>query len=397
MTENDREHSVGDRPMGSADVGTTPPRVATVPLGERTPPALVFRWAVAGTLGVLAVLLAGYGLFVVRGILVLVLIALFVAISLEPAVHWLVNMGMRRSLAVAAIFLVVLVLFGLFIWSIGPPLVNQGTQLITDLPGYLSRLSEESRTVREVAERYNLTSQFSSLAASIPAKISGGAIGFAQRLFSALAATLTVLVLAIYFMAYMPRLRRGVTRLFPARRRLRVTEIVDVVIDKVGGYMIGNLIISLFAGVSTFVCLTLVGVPFALPLAVAVAIADLIPMIGATIGAVLGVVVSVFTAGIWPASIIVLLFFIAYQQLENYLIAPRVLRKNVDMSALAVLLVALSGGALLGLVGAVMAIPVAAAIKVILSPTIASMWEPSPPDRAGSAVKPAISQSDTSP
>jgi predicted PurR-regulated permease PerM len=161
-----------------------------------------------------------------------------------------------------------------------------------------------------------------------------------------------------------------VVGLFPHRRRARAAEIVDVVVDKVGGYMIGNIIISLFAGVSSFILLELVRVPFALPLAVAVAIADLIPMIGATLGAVICVVVSVFTVDIWPAAVIVLLFFIAYQQLENYLIAPRVLRNTVDLSSVAVLLAALIGGAVLGLVGAIMAIPVAATVKVVMSPML---------------------------
>jgi predicted PurR-regulated permease PerM len=101
-----------------------------------------------------------------------------------------------------------------------------------------------------------------------------------------------------------------------------------VVVDRVGAYMIGNLIISLIAGVSTFACLESVRVPFALPLAVTVAFTDLIPMVGATLGATICVIVSAFTADIWPRAVIVLVFFIAYQQLENYLIAPRVLRNS---------------------------------------------------------------------
>jgi predicted PurR-regulated permease PerM len=146
--------------------------------------------------------------------------------------------------------------------------------------------------------------------------------------------------------------------------------------------MIGNIIISLFAGASTFACLALVGVPFALPLAVAVAITDLIPMVGATLGAAICVLVSVLTVDLWPASVIVLVFFILYQQVENYLIAPRVLRNTVDLSSVAVLLVALIGGTVLGLVGAVMAIPIAATVKVLMSPAIAAMDQPLPPAEA---------------
>jgi predicted PurR-regulated permease PerM len=342
-------------------------------MAERVPPSLILKWAAAGTIGVLIVLLAAYGIYVVRGILVLVLVGLFVAVSLEPVVFWLIKKGLRRSYAVTIVVLVTLALVVVFVWSIVPPIVHQGGALVSDLPGYLQRLSAESRGVREITDRYNLTDRLTAAAAQLPAKLAGGAVGFVQRFFGVLASTLTVLVLSIYFMADMPRLRRGAVRLFPPRRRQRVSEIVDVVVDRVGAYMIGNLIISVIAGVTTFACLEAVRVPFALPLAVTVALTDLIPMVGATIGAAICVIVSAFTAGIWPQAVIVLAFFIAYQQLENYLIAPRVLRNSVDLSAVAVLLVALIGGTVLGLIGAVMAIPLAATVKVVLTPAVAAM------------------------
>jgi len=373
MAGVDREAGDGDEPV---DDGGEP--TAQVSMAERVPPGLVLRWAAAGTLGVLIVLLVGYGLYVVRGILVLVLIALFVAVSLDPAVRWLIRKRVRRPYAVSIVVLCLVALFAVFIWSILPPAIEQGGKLFADLPGYVRRLSDESGAVREFTDRYQLTDRLTGLAADLPARLAGGAVGFVQKFLGALASSLTVLVLAIYFMADMPRLERGLVRLFPPRRRPRVTEIVEVVVDKVGGYMIGNLLISLVAGVSTFVCLELVGVPFALPLAVTVAIADLIPMVGATLGAVICVAVSAFTVDIWPGAVIVLIFFVAYQQVENYLIAPRVMRNTVDLPAVAVLLVALIGGAVLGLVGAVMAIPVAAAVKVLMSPTIAAMHDPPP-------------------
>jgi predicted PurR-regulated permease PerM len=352
------------------------------PVADRVPPALVFRWAAAATLGVLAVLVAGYSLYVVRNILVLVIIALFIAVSLDPAVRWLIKRGLRRSHAVTLVVLLMLTLFGVFIWSIVPPLIDQGSKLIADLPGYLKKLPEQSRPFRELSDRYNLTNRLSDLAATLPAKIAGGALGFVQQFFGLLFSTLTVLVLTIYFMADMPRMRRGLVRLFPHRRRPQVADIVNVVVDKVGAYMIGNLIISLFAGVSTFMCLSLVRVPFALPLAIAVAITDLIPLVGATLGAALCVLVTFFTVDLWPAGVVVLVFFIVYQQVENYLIAPRVLRNTVDLSSVSVLLVALIGGSVLGVVGALMSIPIAAAVKVVISPTIEAMHQPPPPAEA---------------
>jgi predicted PurR-regulated permease PerM len=358
------------------------------PLAAKVPPGLVFRWAAAGTAGVLIVLLAAYGIYIVRGILVLVLVALFIAVSLDPAVRWMVHKGLPRSLAVTIVVLVLVVLTAVFIWSIVPPMVGQGGRLIDNLPSYLRRLSDESKTVRAVTDRYHLTARLTALIAELPGRAAGGAVGFLHRFLGLLASTLTVLVLTIYFMADMPRLQRSVVNLFPPRRRPRATEIVNVVVDKVGGYMIGNLIISLFAGVSTFICLEIVRVPFALPLSVTVALTDLIPMIGATIGAVVGVVAAVFTVGVWPRAIIVLLFFIAYQQFENYLIAPRVLRNTVNLSSVGVLLAALIGGAVLGLVGAIMAIPIVATVKVVMSPLHAppaDAIEPEPPEEPDSS------------
>ncbi|HEV7896398.1 MAG TPA: AI-2E family transporter [Planosporangium sp.] len=366
-------------PVGAAGIDE---RAEPTPVAALVSPGLVFRWAAAAALGVLVVLLTGYALYSVRSILVLVLIALFVAVSLDPAVRWLVKRGLGRPTAVTLVILFVLTVFGIFIWSIVPPLVDQGGKLFADLPGYLRKLPEESKPFRELSDRYNLTNRLSALAADLPTRVAGSAVGFVQQFLGAVLSTVTVLVLAIYFMADMPRMRRGLVRLFPHRRRPQVADIINVVVDKVGAYMIGNLIISLFAGVSTFLCLAMLNVPFALPLAVTVAITDLIPLIGATLGAALGVLVTFFTIGPWPGGVAVLVFFVVYQQVENYLIAPRVLRNTVDLSSVAVLLVALIGGSILGVVGALMSIPIAAAVKVVLTPTIATMHQPPPPVEA---------------
>jgi predicted PurR-regulated permease PerM len=272
--------------------------------------------------------------------------------------------------------------------------VGQAGRLTKDLPGYVEQLPERFRTYRELSDRFNLTDRLRDLVASLPGQIGASTLGFVRQFLGALLSGITVLVLTIYFMADLPRLRRGLVRLFPRQHRPRVAEIVNVVVDKVGGYMIGNIIISIFAGVSTFIVLTALKVPYALPLAVAVAITDLIPLVGATLGAAVCVLVALFTKELWPTAVLVLIFFIVYQQLENYLIAPRVLRNTVDMSSVAVLLAALLGGTVFGVVGALMAIPIVAAIKVLLSPAIEALNEPAtgeppppeaPPPAAASA------------
>jgi predicted PurR-regulated permease PerM len=360
-----------------------PPELAVDTDGEAAVNfASVFRWSMAAALGLLTVGILAFAVYTVRAVLVQVIIAMFIAVSLDPAVRFLIRRGVKRSLAVGIIFVNTLAILVGFVWSLVPPLVRQATDLVANVPDYVKTLSAESKTYRDIANRYGLTQKITDYAASLPGLVGGGALGFLSGVFSAVLNVLLVVVLTIYFMLDLPRLRRGIVRLFPRSRRPRAAQAVNVVVDKVGGYMIGNLIISLFAGVSSFVCLFALDVPFALPLAVFVALTDLIPLVGATIGAVGCVLVALFTVDLWPAAIVVIAFFLVYQQAENYLIAPRVLRNTVNLSSVAVLLAALIGGSILGVVGALMSIPIVAAGKVLMTPMVEAL--DSTPDK-GSA------------
>src|SRR5690349_19664877 len=333
----------------------------------------VFRWSMAAGLGLLTIGILAFAVYSVRAVLVQVIIALFIAVSLDPAVRFLIRRGVKRSYAVGIIFVITLAILVGFVWSLVPPLVRQATDLVANVPDYVKTLSAESKTYRDIANRYGLTQKITEYAASLPGIVGGGALGFLSGLFSAVLNVLLVVVLTIYFMLDLPRLRRGIVRLFPRNLRPRAAQAVNVVVDKVGGYMIGNLIISLFAGVSSGICLFALGVPFALPLAVFVALTDLIPLVGATIGAVGCVLVAAFTVDVWPAAVVVIVFFLVYQQVENYLIAPRVLRNTVNLSSVAVLLAALIGGSVLGVVGALMSIPIVAAGKVLMTPMVEAL------------------------
>ena len=340
-------------------VPSTPP--------DRLRPAVLFRLGALFSLGAATTVIGLYALYTVRAILVRVLIALFIAVSLDPAVRLLAKRGVRRGLAVTLIFLLAFALVAGFLFSVIPPLVTQFRTLVEDLPGYLSRLQVRSSQFRELDDRFNVSSQLEALVGSLPSRLGSGLLGITSRVFGAVFNSLTVLVFTIYFMADLPRIRSGVVRLFPVERRPRARQVVDLMVDKVGGYMIGNIIISIIAGVSSFIAFSVLGVRFAVPLAFLIAICDLIPMIGATLGAVIGVTVALFTTDLWPTVVLVAAFFIAYQQLENYLIAPRVLKSTVELGAAAVLLSGLIGATVLGLVGALMAIPVAAAFNVLLN------------------------------
>jgi predicted PurR-regulated permease PerM len=343
-----------------------------VTLPDRPRPSELFRWGVFFSLGAVVTLLVLQGLYSVRGILVQVLVAVFITVSLEPAVQWLTRRGLRRGLAVTLIFVVAFGALLGFLISVIPSLVAQGRELIDDLPSYLDELQARSAQFRGLNDRFNLTDQLQGIVGSIPGRIGSGVLGFTGRLFGAVFSALTVLVFTAYFMADLPRIRNGLVWLFPAERRPRVKQVIDLLVDKVGGYMIGNIIISIVAGITSYLAFRLLGVRFAVPLAFLVAVFDLIPMIGATLGAVVGVTVALFTTPLWPNTVLVAAFFVAYQQLENYLIAPRVLRTTVDIGASAVLLAGLIGATLLGLVGALMAIPVAAALNVLLNQSLAA-------------------------
>jgi predicted PurR-regulated permease PerM len=330
----------------------------------------VFRWTVAAGLGVVAVYLGYRVVYGLRDILVQILIAAFIAISLDPAVRWLIRHRIKRSRAVAIVLLSIVVLAAGLLTLFIPPLIQQGGRLVNDFPQYVNHFRTSSPSLRHLENRFHLQHTIDDLASTLPSRLGGQGVGFARRFFGAVISGLLIVVLTIYFMADLPRLRRGLVRLVPRRGRRSVNDAVNVVIDKVGSYMIGNLIISAIAGVSSLAMLEVLRIPFALPLAVFVAVTDLIPLIGAAVGALVAVIVALATTNLWPHAILLGAFFLLYQQLENYLIAPRVLRNTVRMPALGVLLAALVGGTVLGLIGALIAIPLAAAIRVIATPVL---------------------------
>jgi predicted PurR-regulated permease PerM len=402
-----QRHSAGANGTDDAEApGAAEPGAAKPGAGAR--PATMFRWGVYTGLGVVAVAAGVLAVYTTRAVLVRVLIALFIAVSLDPAVRALTRRGVRRGVAVLVIFLAAGGLTAAFLVSVIPAMVDQFQALIHAFPGYLASLQDHSSRFRSLSGRYHLTSRVQDLLASLPGRIGGGLLGFTRRLFGALFSTLTVVVLTIYFMADLPRLRHNALRLFPAAHRARADHVTGVVVDKVGSYMIGNLLISLIAGISSFIVFTALGMPFTVPLAFAVAVCDLIPTIGATLGAVICALAALLFTDLWPTTVIVVLFFVGYQQLENYLIAPRVMQNTVSLSAAAVLLAGLIGGTVLGLIGALMAIPIAAALKVVMGERLhardtadtgaarsgdgAAAPQPGPTDQAAPA--PAIGNAD---
>jgi predicted PurR-regulated permease PerM len=330
------------------------------PLNRRNP----FLIGFLGGLGVLLAYATFLGLRNAGSILVLIFVALFLAIGLNPAVARLRAWGVPRGGAVAIVALTVLLLFGGGIFALVPPLVTQTGQLIENVPDYIQSL-QRNETVNDLLQRYDVVNKVqSALNAGTVGNALGGVVGGARLVFGTLFNVLTVLVLTIYFMASFDRIRESGYALIPASRRQRVRLLTDEILAKVGAYMVGALAIAVVAGLCTWVFAMIVGLGYPFALAVVVAVCDLIPQIGATLGAI--IVSLVGLASSLTTGIICIVFFIVYQQVENYLIYPNVMRRSVKVSDVAAVVAALLGVGLFGVIGALVAIPMVAAIQLIV-------------------------------
>jgi len=337
------------------------------PFGAPGPPLNRRNPFLVGLLGGLG-LLTAYGIFLglrnAASILVLIFIALFLAIGLNPAITKLRSWGLPRGLAVAVLALAVVLLLCGGVVALIPPLVTQTGQLIENVPGFIESL-QRNETVNDLVEKYDiLTKVQSAVNAGTVTNALGGVVGGAKLLFGTIFNVLTVLVLVIYFMAAFDRIKEGAYALVPRTRRQRVRLLTDEILTKVGAYIVGALAIAVLAGVSTWVFAMIVGLAYPFALAVVVAVCDLIPQIGATLGAV--IVSLVGLASSLTTGLICIIFFIIYQQVENYLIYPTVMRRSVKVSDVAAVTAALLGVGLFGVIGALIAIPMVAAIQLIV-------------------------------
>jgi predicted PurR-regulated permease PerM len=302
----------------------------------------------------------------VLNVLILVAIAAVLAIGLDPAVRRL-ERRMRRGNAVTLIFVGFALFILLFAWLVLPSLVRQVAGLADDVPRYAQQLGERDDVIGRYFREHDLAQSVRNFIADLPARISQSfstILGIAGKVTGTLFNVVTVTILMIYFMLALPRMRRTSAMLFSPDRRARGERIIDESIGRIGGYVAGNLITSLICGVLAMIALVALGVPFAIPLGVWAGIADLIPTFGAYLGAIPAVLVGFFQSPL--TGILVLVYFLVYQQFENYYIVPKVMKGAVDLSPAAVIVSTLIGGSLFGFAGALLALPVAATIKVIV-------------------------------
>ena len=297
------------------------------------------------------------------------LVALFFTVVLTPAVDFLQHKWhFRRGLAAGLVFLVVVALFAAMIYTFVKPIVDQAQKFADDLP----RLVEDARagkgTVGHLVKRYKIddwVNRNQSTLKDAAKNLRNPAINFIVNLFNTAVAVITIGMLTLLMLIQGPTMSAGSLSLVPSAHRERARNVARQAAKAISGYMFGNLVISVIAGIASYIFLRIAGVPYPEVLALWVAFTDLIPLVGATLGAV-GVGAVAFLHSV-PAGIITVIFFIIYQQFENQVLQVTVMAKTVRVPALAVLVSALVGVELLGLLGALFAIPIAGVIQVVWS------------------------------
>jgi predicted PurR-regulated permease PerM len=293
-------------------------------------------------------------------VLILILVSMVFGIGMQRPVQWMEGHRIPRSAAVAILLVGGLAIIAGFLALVLPSVIHEASSLADHGPEYIRRFRHQS-WVRNLDDRFDLTDKLRKLGRDLPDDV----WTFSTGLLSAIVDGLTILVLTAYFAVDLPRLRSTLAGLLVPAHRERFDAIADRVTQRMGGYVVGNLIVSVIAGVTTFVAMLVIGVPYAAALGMWVAITDLIPTIGALLGAAVVMAVAGVSGGVRDL-LIAGAFFLVYQQVENYLVVPRVMRGAINMTVGAVLISVLIGGQLGGFVGVLLALPVAAAIQTVL-------------------------------
>lgn len=333
-------------------------------LDRRSP----FYIGLTGALGVAVVFAVGSIVLAMGQVLLLLALAVIIAVGLDPAVAWLTRRGFKRWLAVTTVLVVSLGVFAGFLALAIPVLVDQATALANDVPQYLHSLNNHTTFLGKLNQRYHIVTaiqKFINRGGS--SAIAGGVLGFGKIVLDLVGAVVVVVIISIYLLADLPRVKRGIYELAPRSRRPRMVLLTDEILARIGGYVLGNLLTSFIAGFGTWVWTMSVGIPYAFLLGFMVALLDLIPVVGSTIG---GIIVSLIGLTVsFPIAVATAVFYFVYRFLEDYLLTPRIMSRTVQVPGLLTVIATLIGGTLLGIIGALIAIPAAAALKLLLEET----------------------------
>jgi predicted PurR-regulated permease PerM len=328
------------------------------------------RQIVRIVLTVVCVAISLYLLYLLRKPISWILIAAFLAVALSPPVNVLAR-HMRRGFAITIVFLGLLAVPIALIALIVPPLINEANDFADKVPGYARDVTEyvkENDRLRDINDDYDITSKLEDEAGKLPDRLGGAAgtlrdVGFG--IVNSLFALITILVLTAFLLGSGRNWVDAMIRSRPPEQRVRLRRSLDNMASAVAGYVAGALLIALIAGVATYIVLAILGVPFRGPLALIAGLFSLIPLVGATLAAVLIGLITVFED--FPTTTIIwVIWAIAYQQFENHVIQPQVQKRTVNVQPFITIVAVLCGAKLLGVMGALVAIPIAASIQILL-------------------------------
>ena len=325
------------------------------------------------TIGALSAFVLMRALASASQVFVLILVALFLATGLNPAVEAIRKRGLSRTGAVAIIFIAVIFFVGLFAALIVPPVISQGSHLIQIAPSLLENLKNNA-TIANFNDHYGvidtLQKKLSSVTSDGSLLISafGGVIGVGKSVLSGTFTALTILVLTLYFITSLPQATELGLKLVPASRRPRVAALTDAIIARVGAFVGSQILVSFFASVFMAVLALILGLPSPVAIGIIIFICGLVPLIGHFIGA--GIYTIIALTQSVTIGIAAFIGYVVYVQVENYILTPKIMKRTLAVPGAVTIISAMIGTSLLGLVGGLLAVPVAASIILILEEVV---------------------------
>ncbi|WP_328878723.1 AI-2E family transporter [Streptomyces sp. NBC_00299] len=366
-----RTDETGQLARHGSPFGTTPP---TSPSGEggTEPNARMPRWLPRAMVLALALVgafqLGSWAFHQLTGLLINVLIAFFLALAIEPAVSWMAARGMRRGLATGIVFLAVIVASAGFVTLLGSMLAGQIIKIVEDFPNYLDSVinwinAHFNTELRRVDVQEGLLR--SDWLRNYVQNSATGVLAVSAQVLGGLFQLLTITLFSFYFAADGPRLRRALCSVLPPAKQAEVLRAWEIAVTKTGGYLYSRGLMALVSGVAHYILLASLDVPYAPVLAVWVGlVSQFIPTIGTYLAGALPMLIA-FTVDPWYA-LWVLIFVVIYQQFENYVLQPKLTSKTVDIHPAVAFGSVVAGTALLGAVGALIAIPAIATLQAFL-------------------------------
>jgi predicted PurR-regulated permease PerM len=325
------------------------------------------------TVGALLALTILQALASASAVFILIIISIFLAAGLNPAVLFFQNRGLSRGASVSAVMGSVLLFVAAFIAVAVPPLIDQGNQLLDNAPQLIKDLNNNA-FINDLNNKYGVIDSLQSNLDSVikdgqfAVTAFGGVLGVGKAVISSLVSTITILVLTLYFLASLPQVINIGLRFVPTSRRDRVSKLTNAIVSRIGSFVGGQAIIAALAALFILIMGLTIGMPYPGPLAMVVLICGFIPLVGHFIGMSIVTVVSLTDS--LTTALIALGAYIVYVQIENYVITPKIMRKSLAIPGLVTIIAALLGASLLGLIGGLLAVPIAAAVLLILDEVV---------------------------